>query len=170
MKLQARHIRNCIANWKAIVLLKFAVETPKQTMSPTQDFLAKITMTTAIAVYKVCSIIKSVPFALESNDSLRVRKFESRWKIWLWHLVNFLFYFAACFQFLTFIHTLTSGLRGNAFAVHTLYLMASLFGLVFMLSLYMKPDVCVLLLRQHDKLLQTIAGKESRFGTRLNIL
>ena len=122
-------------------------------------FLANFTLKTAVAVYRVCSLLKSVPFALESNDSLRVRKFESRWKLFLWHSLNLLFYFAANFQFLTYIHTSCGGVRGNAFAVHTIYLMASLFGLVFMLSLYMKPDVCILLRRQHDRLLQTIAGK-----------
>ena len=127
--------------------------------SPLHKFLANLTLKTAVAVYKVCSLLKSVPFALESNDSLRVKKFESRWKLFLWHSLNWLFYFAANFQFLTYVHTLCGGVRGNAFAVHTLYIMASLFGLVFMLSLYMKPDVCILLLRQHDKLLQTIAGK-----------
>ena len=130
-----------------------------QSLSPFHKFLGNFTLKTAVVVYKVCSFLKSVPFSLESNDSLRVRKFQSRWKLLLWHLVNFLFYFAANFQFLTYIHTIFGGIRGNAFAVHTIYLMASLFGLVFMLSLYMKPDVCILLLRQHDKLLQTIAGK-----------
>ena len=128
-------------------------------LSPLHSFLSNFTLKTAVAVYKVCSLLKSVPFTLESNDCLRVRKFESRWKLLLWHLANFLFYFAANIQFLTYVHTLFGGVRGNAFAVHTIYLMASLFGLVFMLSLYMKPDVCILLMRQHDKLLQTIAGK-----------
>lgn len=37
--------------------------------------------------------------------------------------------------------------------------MFALFGAVYMMAIYLKPGACILLIRQHDKLLEIIAGK-----------
>ena len=142
----------------------------KENMGPVHSFLTKMTLKTAVVVFTACSFLKGFPFALESTDSLRVRKYTAKWKIALWHVSNFIFYFAATFQFTTYMYALTTDLRGNGFAIHTIYVMYSLFGVVFMLSVYMKPDVCILMLNQHDRLLQIIEGTQRLpFGVVLSI-
>ena len=115
---------------------------------------------TAIVVFNVCSFIKASPFHLESSDCLRVRKYSARWKRLLWHVTNLMFYFAATFQITTYTYEIFTADKGNAFAIHTIYAVCSVFGIVFMLSLYMGPDLCILMLNQHDKLLGTIESKQ----------
>ena len=75
------------------------MEKKRKIMDRIHSFLTKLTLKTAVGVFKVFSFLKAVPFALESNDTLSVKKFESRWRLWLWHFVKWLFYFAAAFQF-----------------------------------------------------------------------
>ena len=128
-------------------------------MGPVHSFLTRLTLKTAIAVFQVCSFLKAFPFALESRNSLKVQKYTAKWRLVLWHVVNFIVYCAATFQFTTYMYELWTSVRGNAFAIHTMYVMYSVFGVVFMLSVYMKPDVCILMLNQHDRLLQIIDRK-----------
>ena len=137
------------------------MEKHRQEMSPSHFFLTNFTLKTATVVFKVCTLLNAFPFALESKDSLRVRKHSSKFRIALWHLANLVVYFAATFEFTAYMHEVFTGEKGNAFAIHTIYGVVSLFGVVFMLTLYMKPDVGILMLNQHDKLLETIEGKQS---------
>ena len=126
--------------------------------SPFHSLMTQFTLKTAVGVFKINSFLRLVPFESTSKDSLAVRKVGSGWKLMSWHLVNWIFFFAQIFQILSYIHTLMGNVRGNAFAVHTFCLIVSLFGSAFVLPVYMKPRECVLLLRQHEKLLQKIAG------------
>ena len=127
-------------------------------LGPLHSFMTKFTLKTAVGVFKINSYLRLVPFENTSKDSLAVRKLGRGWKLMAWHLVNWIFFFAQIFQIVSYIHTLRGTVRGNAFAVHTFCLIVSLFGSAFVLPVYMKPKECVLLLRQHEKLLQKIAG------------
>ena len=127
-------------------------------LGPLHSFMTKFTLKTAVGVLNINSFLRLVPFESTSRDSLAVRKLGSGWKLMAWHLVAWVFFFAQIFQILSYIHRLMGNVRGNAFAVHTFCLIVSLFGSAFVLPVYMKPKECVLLLRQHEKLLQKIAG------------
>ena len=128
-------------------------------LSPLHSFMTRFTLQTAVRLFKIISFLKLVPFECTSKDSLGFRKLRSGWKLMSWHLINWIFFFAQIFQILSFTHTLMGGVRGNAFAVHTVCLVCSLFGSAFVLSVYMKSNECILLLRQHERLLQKVSGK-----------
>src|SRR4051794_23406529 len=77
--------------------------------SKLRNLLSKLTLKTAVSIFKICGFIKSMPFCPESKDSLRVKKFAQWWKLVAWHLANWLYCFVAAFQLITYIMVLASG-------------------------------------------------------------
>ena len=134
-------------------------------LSPLHSFLTELTMTTVIGTLKLTSFFNLIPLSVESsvegaqNYSLRVEKFGWGWRLVAWHLVNWILFFAQIFQITSCTHTLMSDVRGNAYAVHICILIGSLFGSIFVLTVYVKQKEWILLLRQHEKLLGTISGE-----------
>ena len=122
-------------------------------------------MKTVIGTLKVTSFFNLIPLSLTSSSSssktysLKIKKFGWGWRLLAWHLINWILFFAQIFQITSFIHTLVGDVRGNAFAVHVFCLIASLFGSIFVLAVYMKQKEWILLLRQHEKLLGIISGE-----------
>ena len=126
-------------------------------------FFTKETFKMAIRLYRVAAFIHCVPFGLESGSCLRVKMFTSKWRIFLWHLANWIFYFQAAFLVLTFAMAATTEPFGEQLVLHLIYIVGVLFGFVFMLSCYLKPHACLLMLNQHEFIVQKIKGNAQGF-------
>ena len=124
------------------------------------QFLTTETFKTAIWLYRLAAIIHCVPFALESGSRLCVKMFSSKWRMLLWHLVNWIYYLQTAFLVATFVIALTTEPFGEQLVLHLIYIVSALFGFVFMLSCYLKPQACVIMLNKHDFILRKTEGKD----------
>ena len=127
------------------------------------QLLTKETFKMAVRLYRVAAFIHCVPFRLESGSCLRVKMFTSKWRIFLWHLANWIFYFQAAFLVATFAIAVTTEPFGEQLVLHLIYIVAVMFGFVFMLSCYLKPHACLLMLNQHEFIVQKIKGNAQGF-------
>ena len=127
------------------------------------QFLTAETFRLSIRLYRIAAFIHCIPFELESGSSLRVKMFSSKLRILLWHLANWIYFFQAVFLVVTFAIAVTTEPFGEMLVIHLIYVVGVLFGLVFMLTCYLKPHACVVMLNQHDFMLRKVEGDEVNF-------
>ena len=128
----------------------------------TLNFSAKLARKTFKLAHKIiwfASWNTCVPFQLVDKTDLRVKLFENKWKLYCWHLANWIIHFAFIFQWATFIFQVLSQSFSEKLAVHLLYLVSTSFAFVYMKAMYLKPQEAIFMLNQQVSLLESLQGQ-----------
>ena len=142
-----------------IMKLKMKPSGNQDLLSQVVDFLTRETVKMATLQYKVAAIIKCAPFELEEKSVFRVKMFKSKWKLAAWHAANWINSLQTGFLLISLAWSMWKEPFGEKLVVHLFSVVGATLGWVFMMSLYLKPIECLVMLNQYDSIVSTTKGK-----------